>query len=156
MRLLIGGLFSLGAREEGYFEYPFGKNWVIASAVMSAIAIAFAIAVLGSDAFGISLYFLFTCSLTLVVLVLKFQYYSTRKEEIPEEYSSGGEEQASEDHWKRSFVILLIVIAIALISPLIFSYILDPMWWIIIISGFVPGVSIPEVILYLYSRRSAK
>lgn len=146
----------MGAREEGYFEYPFGKNWVIASAVMSGISIVFAIAILGADAFALFLYFLFTCSLILVVLVLKFHYYSTRNEEMPEEYSSEGEEQVPEGHWKRNFVILLILTAVALISPLIFSLILDPLWWIIIISGFVPGVSIPEVILYLYSRRSTK
>jgi hypothetical protein len=133
------------------FEYPLGRAWVCASAIMSGISIAFAIAILKDDVKALFLYFTFTSLFTLIVLALKYHFYSKKWEQISEEVSSASDE-VSDKRWKLGFVLLVLLTLGILFTPLILSYILDPLWLIISISGFVPGVSIPEIILFLYSR----
>jgi hypothetical protein len=52
-------------------------------------------------------------------------------------------------------MLLLCFAIVALFVPLILLMFLEPLWWLICITGYVPAVNIPEIILYLYSRRSA-
>jgi hypothetical protein len=52
--------------------------------------------------------------------------------------------------------LLLCLSIVALFVPLILLMFLEPLWWLICITGYVPAVNIPEIILYVYSRRSAR
>jgi archaellum biogenesis protein FlaJ (TadC family) len=128
--------------------------------MLSTISIVLAVAILRSNVIVLLLYLAFTSVLTLVILALKYYFYSRREEEMHENYSIEREE-APEKGRMKSLILLILIAAVALFSPLILSYIIltsniDPIWWIIIVSGFVPGVSIPEIILFIYARRSTK
>jgi carbon starvation protein CstA len=100
------------------------------------------------------LYFAFVSVLTMAVLVLKFYLYSVREEESSEGRLFEGEEEVRKRRLRWSFIIVLCLIIAALFSPLILLALLEPLWTFIIISGFIPAVSIPEIILYTYSQRS--
>ncbi len=137
--------------QKEHFEYPFGKKGVYISGVMSGISIVFAITLLRDDISALLLYFAFTSILVVVFFALKFYLYSER---IKGTLESGKEEPKK--HRTLHLILLILIVTAVLLSPLIFSYTLDPVWWIISISGFVPGVSIPEILLFLYARRTRK
>jgi hypothetical protein len=143
--------------QKGNFEYPFGKRWVYASVAMSAIAIVFAVFMLGGEGTpALLLYFAFTSIFTVAVLVLKFYLYFLRGDESSETYSVEGEEKIPKRRLKWSFILLLCLAIAALFVPLILLMFLSPLWWLICITSYVPAVNIPEIILYIYCRRSAQ
>jgi len=148
--------FTVNSSEEGYFEYPYDKKWVYASAALSGISIAFAVSILRDDVGALLLYFAFTSFFTLIILALKFHFYSEREKKMVENYSIEDEKEAPKRGWMQSLILLMVITLLVLLSPLILSYLLDPLWWVIIVSGFVPGVSIPEIILFIYSQRQLK
>jgi heme/copper-type cytochrome/quinol oxidase subunit 3 len=155
------GSITLNTSAERDFEYPYGERWVLASGILSAISIILAIIILRSyNVVVFLLYFAFTSVLTLVILALKYYFYSRREEEMSEHYPVESEEVPEKGRTK-SLVLLILIAMAALFSPLILSYVvltssIDPIWWIIAISGFVPAVSIPEIILFVYARRQEK
>ena len=151
----------MGSKGKRYLEYPFGKTWVYASAVMAGISIIFAIEVLSEEEPKSStlmippllLYFIFTSILTVAILALKFYLYSRMDEEPLKNSLIEDMEKTPKRRWRWSLIALLCLTIAALFSPLLLLQILEPLWWIIGISGFVPAVTIPEIILYTYSRR---
>lgn len=159
----MSGVFLLAFKRNRYFEYPFGKRGVYLSLIFSIVSIAFAAIVLIeeepvrlSPTFMIPpllLYFAFTAALTLAILAVKFYLLYREEEEMSQRYPSQGEGKPPRTHLKRNLIILLCLVIVALFSPLILSIFLDPLCWFITISGFVPAVSVPEIILYIYSRR---
>jgi hypothetical protein len=121
---------------------------------MSAIAIIFALFMLSSEGLiGFLLYFAFTSILTAAVLALKFYIYFLRGYESSETYSSEDEAATSRRRLKWSFIALMSLAIFALFVPLILLMFLSPLWWLICITSYVPAVSIPEIILYVYSVR---
>jgi hypothetical protein len=139
--------------QKGNFEYPFGKRWVFISGLMSGIAFVFAVFMLsGEGTFTLLLYVVFTSIFTVAVLALKFYLYFLRGHESPETYSvEGGEQQIVKRRLKWSFILLVCLAIVALFVPIILLYFLSPLWWLICITSYVPGVNIPEIILYIYA-----
>ena len=135
------------------FEYPFSRKWVYASAFLSVISITLTVVMLRDYLFAIILYFVFIFALTLVILAFKSHFYSAKEKEIREFQPMEIEEETRASIWTKSFVLLMLLTLLAFLSPLFLSFILPPEWWIIVISGFIPGMSLPEVILYLYSKK---
>jgi hypothetical protein len=140
--------------QKGSYEYPFGKRWVYASVAMSAIAIVFAVFMLGGEGTStLLLYFAFTSIFTVAILTLKFYLYFLRQES-PETYTvEGGEQQTSKRRLKWSFILLVCLTIAALFVPIILLMFLSPLWWLICITSYVPAVNIPEIILYIYAAR---
>lgn len=126
------------------------------SAVLSGISIVFAIYFLAGIAGALLLYFAFTSILTVVILVLKYYLYSEREGDTRESSLSENEEEAAKGSGRRNLMIVIFITIAAIVSPMILAFALDPLWFIISISGYAPGISIPEIIIYVYSRLSAK
>jgi len=162
---MTGDSVSSDSKKMRAFEYPFSKTWVYISAVIAGISIALAVLLLiGEEPQKFSfntftfmihpllLYFIFTSLLTVAVLSLKFYLYST-KEEVSESHFPGGE-QATRGFLRRWILVIMLFLTVgALFLPLILSFFLGPLWSFLSISGFIPAVSIPEIILYIYSKR---
>lgn len=129
-------------------RYPFGKGWVYLSVLLAGASIGIALLVL-KDFFSLLYYFIFTGNLTAIVLLLKFYLYSRERE--------GDSLEGEEGTGKRrlwSLIVLWGLAFLAMLSLPIFSMVLQPFWWFTLFSGFVAGVNIPEIILYVYSRKS--
>jgi len=152
--------------EERIFEYPFSKTWVWAGLVLAGIALVFAIFLLKDEGcveiFGLLvhpllLYFAFTLAFALAVFVLKFYVYSA-KNEVAENYALEGRKERSKRlrKLKLSFILVLCLTIFALTLPILFLMFLGPLWTFIFISGYIPAVTLSEVILYIYSRRSSR
>lgn len=142
---------------QGRFEYPFGKRWVYASAFMAGISIVFAVFMLSEEGYlALIKYFAFTFLTTIAVLALKFYIYFVRRQESAKTTSFDMKEEVPKRRWRWSFIALLCLAIASLFVPLILLVVLEPLWWLICIGGYVPAVNIPEVVLYLYSQRVAR
>ena len=64
-----------------------------------------------------------------------------------EEYAEYPEEEEGNQKWK--IILIAIGLAFFLLLPVISTQFLDPVWWFVGFSGFVTGMSISEVVLYL-------
>lgn len=159
----------MGPAANKHFEYPFSKIYVFVSVFLAGLSISFATVVLMGEesvlfSFGdisfmipaLLMYFLFTSILTLVILALKFYLYSMKWKKRGETHPLESEGKASRSLWRSVLIPLLILTIAALFSPLILLALLRPLWWFISISGFIAGVNVPEIILYVYSRRGVK
>lgn len=144
---------SLSRKER--LEYPFGKRWVYASALMAGLSIVFGGFMLSEEGpIALLLYFDFTSITTIAVLALKYYLYFVRGSESSETSFLEGEEEVPKRRWKWGLILLLCLTIAALFVPLILLMVLQPLWWLICVAGYVPAVNIPEVILYIYSRQA--
>jgi len=132
------------------FEYPFERKWVVASAILSGLSMFFGLAILSKESSWILMYLSFVFCLTLIVLPLKYYFYLKKEQELESEYIPESEEEKSKSYM--DIIILFCLAMIAICFPFILTLFLDPLWWIIAISGSVPGICLPEIILYVYSK----
>jgi len=155
---------SSGSRKKIGFEYPFSKTWVYACYVLAALTIFFAIYFLWDadpvELFAIPIhpiffYFMFTFALTLIIFKLKLHVYSRAEEKEPYESNLIEVEEKSVNLFKQwTFILLLVLTFAAFLTPIILSYFLGPLWSFIAIAGFVPAVTISEIIVFFYSQKS--
>lgn len=136
--------------EKALYEYPYSKKWVFFSCVLTVLSITFTLLAL-SDPISILLFFAFTFILAGIFFLLKLRLYSMKTE-----HELGSHFALEEKVPRRFFVILLLVLFVALFLPFLLLLILEPLSWFISITGFIAGVNIPEVFLYLYFRRGEK
>lgn len=159
---MVGGSCS---KKKRVFEYPFSRTWVWAGVVLAGLAMGFATFLLKDEGpvglFGfmfhpLLLYFVFTFVFASAVLALKFYLYSMKDEETLESHIfEDEEERLKKFRWRRWSLILVLCLTVAgLFLPLFSLLVLEPLWSFLVISGFVPAVTIPEIILFIYSRRS--
>jgi len=162
--------FTPGSSRKRNLEYPFKKSWVCAATLMAIISIIFAVLVLaGEEPLVVSFYFfypftfvthplllysLFVSCLIIIVFIVKLYLYSIDEEEPEDSFTTGKE--VAKRRWRWSLIILFGSAIAALFIPLVLLAFLDPLWWFISISGFVPGITIPEIMLFLYCRQGIK
>lgn len=127
-------------------RYPRSTKWVVFSCILIAISVFYAVLFL-TDPFSIFLFFIFTSFVTVIFSSLKFWLYLKAQEEF---------EEQKEEVSRRYILFLILILALFLFMPFYLVVFLEPLSWFIFIDGFVAGVNIPEVILYLYSRYKFK
>lgn len=113
---------------------------------MVIISVIFAL-VFFVDSFLLVLYLIFTLTLTLVLFALKFLLYS-RVESKPLEYSPT---EPQEKRVKWQIIVLIVAVIVTLGLPLVLLF-FNPVGWLIMIDGFVTGVSLSEITVYWYAR----
>lgn len=100
-----------------------------------------------SDVFSILLYILFSFVFTVFFFFIKVKLYS---ENIRQPYKMEDEEPASKRYVL--FIISVLILGLSLLFLLLFF--VDPLIWFLIITSFMAGINIPEIILYIKSTRS--
>jgi len=100
-----------------------------------------------SDVFSVFLYILLSFVFTVFFYFIKVKLYS---ENIRQPYKMGDEEPVS-----NRFLLLIILLLIFGISiPFLLLFFVDSLLWFLIITSFMAGINIPEVILYINFTRS--
>jgi len=131
-------------------KYPFSKFRVYFNAVAGSIALLISICLLlsYSDALAIFIYLLLSFVLTLLSLRLKL-YLLERMEkmELEEDYPETVEPERCFLNWRLIMIVALLVLV--LVFPVISTLFVSPLWWFIGFSGFVVGMSLSEVLLFL-------
>lgn len=88
-------------------------------------------------------YFVTVLAVTLVSLVIKLRLYTLRatsRESL--------EEEGGFPLWP-----LILIVAVGLFIPFILLLFLDPLTLLVLVNGYVAGVNLPEIILFLYDRQ---
>lgn len=155
----LGGIMSAASKEE--FEYPFSKSWVIGSVVLSILSILFAIFLLldlepvnflSIYLHPLILYFVITSILTVLIFFLKLKLYSAREREAS---GIGAEYEGDGKAYKLGFIIVVVLVLLALFSPLFLSQLVDPLVSLLLFLSIIPAMNIPEIILYLLYRQKS-
>lgn len=92
-------------------------------------------------------YILSVVLLTAIALVLKIRFSSAR----------GHEEDLAKEDWEpiglRGLLILFCVLTVFILSPLLLARFLPSSVWFILLISFISGVSLSDLLFYLYITR---
>lgn len=132
-------------------RYPYSRSRVFLSAIIAALSTILALSLLLSDAILLLYYFLGTFIVAVITFFLKKRLYLLL---VTENTQGENEKETKGTSWKMlliSFFMLIGFIAI----PLVFAGFLSAALWFIMITSFISGVSISEIVLYIQASSSS-
>jgi uncharacterized membrane-anchored protein YhcB (DUF1043 family) len=100
-----------------------------------------------SNVVEILVYILLSFIFTVFFFFVKVRLYSGN---IRQSYKTEDEEPAS----KRFILLIILVLIFGISLPFLLLFLVDPLIWFLIITSFIAGINIPEIILYINSTRS--
>lgn len=125
--------------------YPYSRNRVILSAIIAILSMFLAITLL-LDETSLLLYFsLSTLIVAAITFFIKKRLYPLL---ISENLQSKTEKEKKLASWKTLLITAFMLIGSILI-PLLLARVLSGPAWIIMITSFMSGVSISEIVLYI-------
>jgi uncharacterized membrane protein len=130
------------------YKYPYSKKWVFFSCVIVALSVAFTLYV-SHDPISMLLFISYTSIMAGIFYLLKLRIYVMKSQE--ELKSSVAEE---EEPSARLLYFLVLVLIAALFVPFVLLLFLEPLSWFLSLTGFIAGINIPEIFLYLFSTES--
>lgn len=135
-------------------SYPFSKGRVYFNAVTMVIVLLVSISLLLDYSTFTSLlcYLAFSAIVTFVSFELKLHLLF--KMQKTETEVGGPDKGKTEDSEKWKIILVAIGFGLALLFPVISTVFLDPTSWFVGFSSFVTGISLSEVVLYFYIKRS--
>lgn len=129
-------------------KYPYSKSRVYFSVLISAFSLILALQLLPTPAL-ILCYSASTSIIATITFLLKRRYFYTKTTEAHQRVADKNVEKRTS--WKLLILFFLVMILI-LVSPLFLASFLDPHTWFILMVSFTSGVSISEILLYVYMR----
>ena len=125
--------------------YPYSRNRVILSAIIAILSMFLAITLL-LDETSLLLYFFFsTLIVAAITFFIKKRLYPLL---VSENLQSKTEKEKKLASWKTLLITASMLIGSILI-PLLLARVLSGPAWIIMITSFMSGVSISEIVLYI-------
>jgi hypothetical protein len=116
--------------------------------VIVASSIAFTVYV-SHDPVSMLLFSCYTSVMAGIFFLLKRRLYVMKSRDELKSPVAEEEELSA-----RFLYFLMLGLIIALFVPFILLLFLEPLSWFLSITGFIAGINIPEIFLYLCSRRS--
>lgn len=134
--------------DKAMYEYPYSKKWVFFSCVIVALSITFTFYV-SHDPISVLLFFSYTSIMAGIFFLLKLRLYVMKSRQ---ELNSPVVEE--EELPARFLYFSILVLVTALFVPFVLLLFLEPLSWFLSLTGFVAGINIPEIFLYLCSTGS--
>jgi len=129
------------------YSHNISRVWLnVATAVLSIIL---TLILLRENPFFLLYYIILTSVLAMITFVLKIRLANIRSA-TPQESSFQNEESAPK---KGSLVLLFFMLFAVLASPFLLAGFLPPHVWFILIVGLATGISISEIIFYIYCEK---
>lgn len=128
------------------FEYPHTWKWVLFSCLLVTLSIVFVLSVL-RDLFSIFMYIIFTFIFTISFFFIKIKLYSKK---TAQKYGMEAEEPAS----RRLVFFIILVLVFGVSLPFLLLLFVDPLICFLIITGFIAGINIPEIVIYIKYLKS--
>lgn len=131
-------------------KYPFSKFRVYFNAVAGLLAFLISISLLLSYSTAEALFFYILLSFSVTLLALRLKLYlleRMERMELDEGYPETKETDKRSLNWRLILVVAGLIFILVL--PVISAVLVSPLWWFIGFSGFVCGMSLSEVLLYL-------
>ena len=136
-------------------KYPYSKSRVYLSMAIALMALFLAGALFQSDpTLGLT-YLLYSLLATLVVIgatfLLKMRLYPLIAE--PSEATDNLHEQTKRSGLTSKGLLLVFLMLIApILVPLLLSGVLGGLAWLVMMTSYILGVSVSEILIYLYAR----
>ena len=130
------------------YEYPYSKKWVFFSCVFVALSITFTLYV-SHDPISMLLFFSYTSIMAGIFFLLKLRLYVMKSQQEPRSPFAEEEELPA-----RFLYFSILVLITALFVPFVLLLFLEPLSWFLSLTGFIAGINIPEIFLYLCSTGS--
>jgi hypothetical protein len=129
-------------------KYPHPKSRIYLSVIITVLSMTLALPLLPTLPL-ILYYFISTGIIVTITFILKRRFFYTEPTEIHQRASK----EESEPHisWKILLLVFSIIILV-MMSPLFLASVLDPSAWFILMISFTSGISISEILLYVYMR----
>ena len=128
-------------------EYPYSKSRIYLSVVLAVLSIVLALPLLPTPVL-ILYYLASTFVIATIVFILKRRYFYTKKTETHQ--GAANENSEKRISWK-----LLILLFSGIITIMVFPLFLagaHPYAWFILMISLTSGISISEIVLYVYMR----
>ena len=130
-------------------RYPYGKNRVYLSAVLTVLSIILAFLLFWGRLLSFLYYLGLTAVLITVAVKLKTRFFYAEMRESSEERMSTTESKMQ--NWKALLILAGILIASMLLPLALAKF--HPEIWLIGVISYISGVSIAEVLFFLTSRK---
>jgi ABC-type Na+ efflux pump permease subunit len=143
-----GALNSM-AKSARVSDYPFSKFWrIYMSAILCTISLFLSLLMIKfNDVLSWGLYFLFAFLTTVFSIYIKLKIYFKREKSPNSLYNS-----STGMKW-RFLIFYLMLIFPFLFLPAILATLLSPNVWFTSINGYVFGINIGELLLFLQEKR---
>jgi len=128
-------------------RYPYTKKRVFLSAIIAAISTVFALSLLFLDAALVCYYFFSTFVAVIITYFLKKRLYPL----LITENQASTDNKTERSQWKMLLIAFLILIGFIGLPLLLAGFLSGPSWFIVITS-FISGVNISEIVLYIQAR----
>lgn len=138
-------------REKTRVTYPFSITGVYISVILAGISTVFTLLLLQGQPILLAYYFLIMSLIMAVGLILKIRLLSSS----PKANENLVEGRGTAIGWRTLLLFLLMLIA-AVSLPILLSKVLDNRIWFTLLTSFISGISISEILFYLYAARAGK
>jgi hypothetical protein len=137
----------------GKKKYPYSRNRVYLSTTIAVLSLLLAVMVFQSYPTSMPanlLYFLLSAlAFTTFTFLLKMRLYPLITESTPTTGQSHGQPK-SQSTWKMLLLVFCIMIS-SIFVPILLAGVLGGAVWFILMTSFMLGVSISEILFYLYT-----
>jgi len=124
--------------------YPYSKNRVILSAIIALLSTVFALTLLMEDIVLVLYYVLTTFVCVTITYFLKKRLYTL----LTNENQAESENETKHTPWKVLLMAFFMFLGFFAI-PMLLAGLLSGLIWFIMITSFMSGVNISEIILYV-------
>lgn len=130
-------------------RYPHSINRVYLNVATAMLSIVMAVLLLRENVLTLSYYVVLASILAVIPFMLKIRL--PRGEQSTSQDNSFLNEQSAPQ--KKLIALLFVTIFALLASPFLLAGFMPPHFWFILIVGIVTGLSISEVLFYIYCKR---
>jgi len=138
----------------GKKKYPYSRNRVYLSTTIAALSLLLAVMVFQSYPTSMLVYllyfFLSALAFTIFTFLLKMRLYPLITESAPTTEQPHEQTKKSESTWKMLLLVFCILVSSVLV-PILLTGVLGGAVWFILMTSFMLGVSISEILFYLYT-----
>jgi len=138
----------------GKKKYPYSTNRVYLSTTIALLSLLLAVILFQSYPtliLSYLLYFLLSAlAFTILTFLLKMRLYPLITESTSTTEQQHGQTKKSESTWKTLLLAFCMLLAFILV-PLLLADVLGGPAWFILITSFILGVSVSEILFYLYT-----
>jgi len=139
----------------GKKKYPYSKNRVYLSTTIAVLSLLLAGTLFQTDPTSVLpnlLYFLLSSfAVTIATFLLKMRLYPLITEGFSTTEQPRGQTETSGLTWKMLLLVFCMLVAPILV-PLLLAGVLGGPGWFILITSYILGVSISEILFYVYTR----
>jgi hypothetical protein len=129
-------------------KYPYSRNRVVLSVVIAALSTILALSLLLSDTVLVLYYSFLTAIFAAITFFLKKRLYVLLLAEEPDE----NEDDSKRTSWKILLITFLMLVG-SIGLPLLSAGLFSGSIWFTIITSFMTGVSVSEILIYFQAKK---